>query len=95
MEPFSLSVLYGTSLRLRQTYSLRYRDFKIRNRETTDMHLANRFVTALFLTAALVASVSIVAAATPQASVQVRVYDSHHMTTTTGMNAKTAPTDAT
>jgi hypothetical protein len=80
MEPFSLSVLYGTSLRLRQTYSLRYRDFKIGNRglETTDMHLANRFVTALFLTGALAASVSIVAAATPQASVQVRVYDSHH-----------------
>jgi hypothetical protein len=43
------------------------------------MHLANRFVTALFLTAALAASGSIVAAATPQeASVQVRVYDSHH-----------------
>ena len=80
MDPFSLSVLYGTSLRLRQAYSLRYRDFKIGNRglETTDMHLANRFVAALFLTAALAASVSIVAAATPQASVQVRVYDSHH-----------------
>jgi hypothetical protein len=43
------------------------------------MHLANRFVTALFLTAALASSGSIVAAATPQeASVHVRVYDSHH-----------------
>ena len=58
MDAFSLSVLYGTSLRLRQSYSLRYRDFKIGNRglETTDMHLASRFVTALFLTAALAAS---------------------------------------
>ena len=59
------------------------------------MYAANRLVTALFLTAALATSGSIVAAATPQASVQVRVYDSHHMTTTTGMSAKTAPTDAT
>jgi len=43
------------------------------------MHLANRFMTALFLTAALATSGSIVAAATPQeASVHVRVYDSHH-----------------
>jgi hypothetical protein len=42
------------------------------------MYPANRFVTALFLTAALATSGSIVAAATPQAGVQVRVYDSHH-----------------
>ena len=42
------------------------------------MYAANRFVTALFLTAALATGGSIVAAATPQASVQVRVYDSHH-----------------
>jgi hypothetical protein len=42
------------------------------------MHLANRFVTALFLTAALATGGSIMAAATPQASVQVRVYDSDH-----------------
>jgi hypothetical protein len=43
------------------------------------MHRANQYVGALFLAAALAASGSIVAAATPQeASVQVRVYDSGH-----------------
>ena len=42
------------------------------------MYPANRLVTALFLTAALATNGSIVAAAIPQASVQVRVYDSHH-----------------
>jgi hypothetical protein len=41
------------------------------------MKIANRIVGALFLTAALAASGSIVAAATPQA-VSVRVYDSNH-----------------
>jgi hypothetical protein len=73
-------VLYGTSLHLRQSDSRGYRDCEIRNRglEITYMYAANRFVTALFLTAVLAASGSIVAAAIPQASVQVRVYDSHH-----------------
>jgi hypothetical protein len=43
------------------------------------MHRTHRYVSALFLTAALAASGSAVAAATPQqASVQVRVYDSNH-----------------
>jgi hypothetical protein len=43
------------------------------------MHRAHQYVGALFLTAALAASASVVAARTPQeASVQVRVYDSHH-----------------
>lgn len=43
------------------------------------MHRAHRYASALFLTAALVASGSIVATATPQeAGVQVRVYDSAH-----------------
>jgi hypothetical protein len=42
------------------------------------MHPSNRFVTTLFLTAALASSGSIVTAATPQASVQVRVYDAYH-----------------
>ena len=43
------------------------------------MQLANRFVGALFLTAALAVGGSVVAAATPpQASVQIRVYDSNH-----------------
>jgi hypothetical protein len=43
------------------------------------MHCANRIVIALFLTAGLATTGSIVAAATPQeAGVQVRVYDSHH-----------------
>jgi hypothetical protein len=76
----SLSVLYGTSLRLRWTHSRGYRYFNIVNSglETTYMYLANRLVTALFLAGALAISGSSVAAATPQASVQVRVYDSHH-----------------
>jgi hypothetical protein len=69
-------------LRLRQIYSRGYRDFKIGNPSIAVWRLLcalqNRFVTALFLTAALATSGSIVAAATPQASVQVRVYDSHH-----------------
>jgi len=42
------------------------------------MHYAHRLVSALFLTAALAAGGSIVTAATPQAGVQVRVYDSGH-----------------
>ncbi len=43
------------------------------------MHHAHRYISALFLTAALAASGSIVAAATPQeVGVQVRVYDSNH-----------------
>jgi hypothetical protein len=41
------------------------------------MNRARRFVSALFLTAALAASGSVVAAASPQ-EVSVRVYDSHH-----------------
>ena len=59
------------------------------------MRLANRFVTALFLTAALATSGSIVAAATPQAA--FRCESMTHITTTTiiGMNAKTVPTDVT
>ena len=43
------------------------------------MHRANGYIASLFLTAALVAPVSILAAPRPQtASVQVRVYDSSH-----------------
>ena len=43
------------------------------------MHRAHRYIASLFLTAALVAPVSIMAAPRPQtASVQVRVYDSSH-----------------
>jgi hypothetical protein len=46
---------------------------------TTYMHRAHRYVSVLFLTAAIAASGPIVGAATPQeASVQVRVYDSNH-----------------
>jgi hypothetical protein len=41
------------------------------------MKIANRIVSALFLTAALAACGPIVAAATPQ-EVQVRVYDTNH-----------------
>ena len=43
------------------------------------MHRAHRYVSALFLAAALVASGTSVAAAKPQeAGVQVRIYDSGH-----------------
>jgi hypothetical protein len=42
------------------------------------MHRAHRYVSALLLTAALAATGSIVAAATPQEGVQVRIYDSGH-----------------
>jgi hypothetical protein len=43
------------------------------------MHHPHRYISALFLTAALTAGGSIVFAATPQEpSVQVRVYDSNH-----------------
>lgn len=43
------------------------------------MHHAHRFIGALFLTAALATSGSILAAAAPQeAGVQVRVYDTNH-----------------
>lgn len=43
------------------------------------MYRVHRYVSALFLTAALASSGSIVGAATPQeANVQVRVYDSNH-----------------
>jgi hypothetical protein len=42
------------------------------------MHRAHQYVCGLFLTVALSASGSIVAAATPQEGVQVRIYDSGH-----------------
>jgi hypothetical protein len=49
------------------------------NLEDNSMHCAHRYIASLFLTAALAASGSIVAAATPQeASVQVRIYDRDH-----------------
>jgi hypothetical protein len=58
-----------------------YRDFKIVNAGTRsgalNMNRAHRFVSALFLTAALAASGSALVAATPQEA-SVRVYDSHH-----------------
>jgi hypothetical protein len=43
------------------------------------MHHAHRYIASLFLTAALVAPVTILAAPAPQeASVQIRVYDRNH-----------------
>ena len=42
------------------------------------MYHAHRYISTLFLAAGLMAPVSIVAAATPQASFQVRVYDRDH-----------------
>lgn len=42
------------------------------------MHPAHRYIASMFLTAALVAPVSIMASPSPQASVQVRIYDRSH-----------------
>jgi hypothetical protein len=42
------------------------------------MHRAHRYITALFLTAALAAPVSIMAAPGPQISIQFRAYDRQH-----------------
>jgi hypothetical protein len=51
----------------------------ILNLEDYHMHLAHRYIASLFLTAALVAPVSIMAAPVPQeARVQIRVYDRQH-----------------
>lgn len=48
-----------------------------RGQEPTYMHRTRQLISALFLTAALAASGSVVVAATPQEA-SVRVYDSHH-----------------
>jgi hypothetical protein len=80
----SASVLYRASLLLHQADSGFHYDFerlnsKNRGLEDYPMHRAHRCVSALFLTAALAGSGSIVAARAPQeAGVQVRIYDSHH-----------------
>jgi hypothetical protein len=51
----------------------------ILNLEDYNMHLAHRCIASLFLTATLVAPVSIMAAPVPQeARVQIRVYDRQH-----------------
>ena len=74
-------VLFGTSPHLREAHSDYYHNFEIRNRglEDDSLHRAHQYVSALFLTAALMASGPILAAAVPQdASVQVRIYDSNH-----------------
>jgi len=42
------------------------------------MHRSYRFIASLFLAAALVAPISIMAAPAPQANVQIRVYDRDH-----------------
>jgi hypothetical protein len=42
------------------------------------MHRSRRFITSLFLAAALVAPATVIAAPARQASVQVRVYDRDH-----------------
>lgn len=46
--------------------------------EDYNMHRSYRFIASLFLAAALVAPVSIVAAPAPQTGVQIRVYDRDH-----------------
>jgi hypothetical protein len=51
----------------------------MRNLEEYNMHSAHRYIASLFLTAALVVPLSIMAAPAPQrASVQLRFYDSSH-----------------
>jgi hypothetical protein len=51
----------------------------IQNLEDYNMHLSHRYIASLFLTAALVAPVAIMAAPAPQeANVQLRFYDKQH-----------------
>ena len=51
----------------------------IQNLEVYNMHRTHRYIASLFLTAALVAPVVIIAAPAPQeANVQLRYYDKHH-----------------
>jgi hypothetical protein len=42
------------------------------------MHRSYRFIASLFLAGALVAPVSVIAAPSPQASLQIRVFDRNH-----------------
>jgi hypothetical protein len=51
---------------------------QILNLEDYNMHYAHRFVVSMFLAAAFVAPMAIMAAPTPQDAVQVRVYDRNH-----------------
>src|SRR6267143_2727922 len=51
----------------------------IQNLEDYSMHRTRQYIASLFLTAALVAPVAIMAAPAPQeANVQLRYYDKHH-----------------
>jgi hypothetical protein len=66
----------GQALRLKATGILNQR---ISGREDNVMRFANRHISSLILTAALAAPAVVLANALPQeATVQVRVYDSHH-----------------
>jgi hypothetical protein len=57
----------------------RFREAVILNLEDYNMHHANRYITSLFLTAALAAPVAIMASPVPQESHnQNRVYDKDH-----------------
>jgi hypothetical protein len=60
-------------------HSYGYRDSQSESRDLEDynMHRAHRYIASLFLTAALAAPVSIVAAE-PQVSVQFQVHDKQH-----------------
>ena len=74
-------VLYGTEITKPKNHCSIYRASKaeISNLETYSMHKTHRYIASLFLTAALAAPVSILAASLPQeAAVQVRVYDKDH-----------------
>ena len=46
--------------------------------EDYNMRRANRYISLLFLAAALAAPVAVMAAPAPQVALQVRVYDKHH-----------------
>ena len=80
----SESVLCAASLHLREAHSPACRDFKSGNLgiavwRIIYMRRVHRFVSAVFLTAARVASGPVLAAPKPQgAGVQVRIYDSGH-----------------
>jgi hypothetical protein len=77
-------VLYRASLHLREAHNPAYRDFKSGNLgiavwRIIYMRRVHRFVSAVFLTAALMASGSIVGTAMAQeGGAQVRIYDSGH-----------------
>src|SRR5271155_5871326 len=73
-------VLFGTSIARPGEQSNAYSvvNYRISNLEENSMRFTNRFIGSLVLVAALAVPAAILANAMPQASVQVRVYDTDH-----------------